>query len=91
MTEVLYRRAPGAVDAVVDGQVVLLAPVDFSYQSLDRVGGRVWELLAEPRTMDDLVGMLRSQFDVDEDRCRADLLPFLDRMTSLGILQRDES
>lgn len=81
-----YRRAPGAVDAVIDGQIVLLSPVDFSYHALDRVGGRVWALLETPRADADLVEALTAEFAVDEDRCRADLAPFLARMVTIGTL-----
>ena len=82
-----YRRATSAVDAVVDGQVVLLSPVDFSYHALDRVGARVWALLDSPRSDDDLVASLTAEFDVDADQCRADLEPFLVRMVEIGTLQ----
>ena len=87
----VYSRAPGAVDAVVDGQVVLLSPADFSYHSLDRVGARVWELLAEPRTTDSLVASLVESFDVTDEQCRADVQPFLDRMAEIGILSAEDS
>jgi len=82
----VYSRATGAVDAVVDGQVVLLSPADFSYHALDRVGARVWALLAEPATIDALVAALQEEFDVSDGQCRADVEPFLTKMTAIGIL-----
>ena len=87
----VYSRATGAVDAVVDGQVVLLSPADFSYHSLDRVGARVWALLAEPATVDALVSSLQEEFDVSDERCRADVEPFLAKMTTIGILTASDS
>lgn len=87
MPESTYQRAAGALDAVVDGQVVLLSPADMSYHSLDRVGARVWAQVAQPATTDEIVAALRSEYVVDEDRCRADLQPFLDRMVAIGILE----
>lgn len=82
-----YRRATGAVDAVVDGQVVLLSPIDFSYHALDRVGARVWALLEAPQTDAALISTLTSEFEVDAERCRADLDPFLTRMVEIGVLE----
>jgi hypothetical protein len=87
MTSVTYRRAVGAVDAVVDGQTVLLSPRDLSYHSLDRVGACVWDLLSEPQTVDRMVDSLQASFNVTEEQCRADLEPFLARMTAIGILE----
>ena len=42
-------RVPEAIAAVVDGQTVILSPLDYSYHALDPVGARVWELLREMR------------------------------------------
>ena len=47
----LIKRAPGAVEAFVDGQLVLLSPVDYSYHGLDPVGARIWEILEPPRSV----------------------------------------
>ena len=81
-----YRRAVGAVDAVVDGQIVLLSPIDLSYHALNRVGAAAWELLATPATQDDLVDSLAQRFTVSPEQCRTDLAPFLARMTAIGVL-----
>ena len=85
-----YQRAVGAVDAVVDGQIILLSPIDLSYHALDRVGAEVWTLLAKPATSDALVEALTARFTVSTEQCRAELTPFLDRMTSIGVLIRTE-
>lgn len=85
---VAFRRATGAVDAVVDGQTVVLSPTDFSYHALDHVGARVWQLLSDPCSLDDLVVLLRGEFDVTDERCRADIAPFLDRMVAIGAVVR---
>lgn len=84
------RRVPSAVDAVVDGQTVLLSPLDFSYHSLDAVGARIWELLAEPRTTDELVATLCREYEVAPEQCRADVTPFLERMVSIGAVDRGQ-
>lgn len=81
-----YRRVPGAIDAVVDGDVVVLSPVNLSYHVLDRVGARVWSMLADAMTAEALVAALVEQFDVEPDQCQADVQPFLTRMVEIGVL-----
>lgn len=83
-----FRRATAAVDAVVDGQTVVLSPRDFSYHALDPVGARVWQLLSDPCSLDELVGTLCGEFEVTDERCRADVVPFLDRMVDIGAVVR---
>jgi Coenzyme PQQ synthesis protein D (PqqD) len=89
-TEGRFRRTPSAVDAVVDGQTVLLSPLDFSYHSLDPVGARIWELLAEPLTMDELVEVLSGEYEVAPEQCRGDVSPFIERMVAIGAVDRGE-
>jgi hypothetical protein len=78
------RRAPSAVDAVVDGQTVILSPLDFSYHTLDPVGARIWALLAEPRSMQEVVAVLCDEYAVEPEQCRGDVIPFLERMAAIG-------
>lgn len=84
------HRAPSAVDAVVDGQTVILSPVDFSYHTLDPVGARIWTLLADPLTIDELVDVLCAEYAVDSEACRADVEPFLERMVAIGAVYTQE-
>jgi len=87
--DVVIRRVDGAMDAVVDGRTVLLSPRDFSYHGLDPVGARIWGLVEQPRTVGEVVAALVEAYDVEPDRCRADLLPFVVRMVDIGTLETD--
>lgn len=82
----IIQRAPGAVQAVVDGQLVLLSPVDFSYHGLDSVGARIWEMLEQPLSIDEVVASLLTEYTIDESTCRADVEPFVARMSEIGVL-----
>lgn len=87
----VYVRADGAVDAEVEGRLVVLSPVDFSYHAVDEIGARIWALLQSPTTLPALVDRLTVEFDVDGERCRADVAPFLDRMVEIGVVARTAS
>jgi hypothetical protein len=82
----VIQRAPGAVEAKVDDQVVLLSPLDFSYHALDPIGAQIWALLGDPLIFNDLIAQLVETFSVDEKTCRADVTPFINRMTEIGVL-----
>lgn len=72
----IITQATDILGAEIDADLVLLT-ADFSYVGLDPVAKRVWELLAEPRTLVQLVAMLTDEFDVDRTECRRDITPFL--------------
>jgi Coenzyme PQQ synthesis protein D (PqqD) len=69
-TYVATRRQ---VACAVGGEAVILHLDDGIYYSLNAVGARVWALLQEPRTAEELVTHVVDEFDVGSDRCRADV------------------
>ena len=97
----IARRIIGAVDMKrsedfllqnVGGQD-LLVPLGAkvmdmnSLITLNATGRRVWELLAEDRSVEYLVAEVVEQFDVDLERARADVQAFLDDLGRLGLLE----
>lgn len=55
--------------------------------TLNATGLRVWELLSEDRSTEDLVAAITGEFDADPERTRSDVLAFLDRLGRLGMLE----
>src|SRR5215218_6741371 len=59
-------------------ETVILGMGDGVYYGLDAVGARVWELLATPRRVSDLVRTVVGEFDVAPEQCERDVLALLD-------------
>jgi hypothetical protein len=55
--------------------------------TLNVTGRRIWELLAEHRSVDDLTADIGEHFDVDCDRARTDIKIFLDEISLMGLLE----
>ncbi len=83
---VAIQRAPGAVEATVDDQVVLLSPLDFSSHALYPIGARIWSLLGTPHVFGDLIIELTARYSIESETCRADVTPFVERMSEIGVL-----
>jgi hypothetical protein len=74
MTEIAKLvRSDEPLTALVDGETVMFSPAHGQYFGLDSIGTRVWELLDEPRSIDDLCAILTGEYDVDPETCRADV------------------
>lgn len=71
---------------VVDGDVVVLDLKGGSYYKVNGSGAVLWELLAEPRTPEELVEALVARYDVDRPRALADVATFLDDMRAQQLL-----
>ncbi|MGH9682087.1 MAG: PqqD family peptide modification chaperone [Candidatus Acidiferrales bacterium] len=56
------------------------------YYGLDPVGARVWTLLQRPRSIRQLRDALIEEYEVDAQRCEADLLELLEKMRVEGLI-----
>lgn len=79
-------RSDALLTAEVDGELMAMS-VDrgFCY-GLDRIGTRIWALLAEPRRIDDLCASLTDEYAVDPATCRRDVVALLDEMRREGLV-----
>ena len=85
--EAVVVRRGEPLTADVDGDLVMLDPRRGQYFGADRVGRRIWDLLAQPQTVDELCSELEGQFDVAPDRCRAEVLDFLAQLADAELLE----
>jgi hypothetical protein len=84
------RVAERNVWSELGDEVVILDLESSSYLGLDEVAAAIWNLLAEPRTVDELEEYLLATYDVDRAKLREDLDPFLEQLIERGLVVRDE-
>lgn len=85
----IFRAADHQVSSDLGGEVVILDLDGSKYFGLDGVGARIWELLAESRTVAALQQALLAEYDVDPDQCRQDLEALLNGLASRGLVVRE--
>lgn len=62
------------------------------YYGLDAVGARIWNLIQEPRTVNEIRDVLLREYDVETERCERDLLAILQNLAAAGLIEvRDET
>ena len=84
-TTVLTRRE-GLMTADMNGSAVMMDIMTGKYYNLGEIGGRIWALLEEPMTLTALIKKLTEEYDVSAERCRADMLPCLEKLLERGLL-----
>ena len=57
------------------------------YYGLNPVGARVWQLLAQPHQVSEVLTTLLAEYDVPADRCRADLFALLQKLQAAGLVE----
>jgi len=78
---------PGQVSSRVEGETVILHMPSGTYFGLDRVGTHVWDLLAQPRTLEELRDAVVARFEVEPERAEADLRALLADLEANGLVR----
>ena len=90
MAERFQLRA-GALDWIDrDGEIVVLDSDRSIYLSLNGTGAVLWRAIVNPASEDHLVRSLVQEFEVGEERARADVTRFLRRLDDLGLIGRSD-
>lgn len=84
----VYRRNPEVFGTTIDGEEVIMSVKHGQYYGLEGVGLRVWELIEEPRSFEQLVDHIQEEFEVELEICEKDLVAFLSEMERLELIER---
>jgi hypothetical protein len=79
-------RGSGFVDAEIDNEVVALNVESGTCYGLNRVGSRIWRLLADPIRIGDLCSALLIEYEVASDVCERQVLDLLEELRAEGLV-----
>ena len=83
--ETIVARGAEHVEAQMGGQTVMMSIPRGKYFALEGTAQRIWELMAEPVRVDEIVDRLVEEYDIDRDRCAAEVLAFLNELMENGL------
>ena len=86
-TDTVIRQIEEIVASDIDGETVMMSIENGEYYGLDDIGSRIWELIARPIKVSDLIDTLLERFDVDRETCEIDVLKFLNELNEDRILE----
>jgi hypothetical protein len=75
------------VSSDLGGEVAILHLNAGVYYGLEAVGARIWSLIQEPRTVEEIRDILASEYEVEPDRCESDLIALLQRLADEGLIE----
>jgi hypothetical protein len=79
--------AKDQVSSDLGGEVAILDLKAGVYYGLDAVGARIWSLIQEPRTVNEIRDILLEEYEVEPERCERDLLVLLQRLADERIIE----
>lgn len=72
--------------ADMDGETVMMSIERGEYYGIGGVGTRVWELLAQPTSIAEIIRSICAEYEVDEAACRADMQAFVEKLVQNGLI-----
>jgi hypothetical protein len=84
-----FRQAPDVLDRSFDGEVILAAADAEGFESLSATAGGIWRLLAEPRTLDEIVTVLRGAYENEGSTIARDVESLVARLEHRGLVVRE--
>jgi hypothetical protein len=76
----------GLIEAEVGDEIVVLSIKQGICYGLNRVGSRIWGLLATPIRICDLCAALLDAYSVDPDVCKRHVLDLLEELRTEGLV-----
>lgn len=75
----------------VRGETVLLDLSREHYFGLDAIGTRVWQLLREGKSLEQLFDVMLDEFEVGREQLEIDITAFLENLISAGLISLEIS
>jgi len=82
-------RNPSAISSELDGEAVILDMEYGKYHSLDSAGTKIWALLEDKISLDDIVLQLIEEYSVERQQCTTEVEEFINRMVDLGLVETE--
>lgn len=79
--------AADVVSADLGKEKALLSMADGVYYGLNPVGAAIWDLVQEPRTVEELRDALVARYEVDPERCEEDVLAVIAKLSGWGLVE----
>ena len=85
-----YSRNKQVIDGELDNNQVMMHIEKGKYFGLNPVGKRIWELIEQPKSFQEITSILLSEFEVTEVQCVQEAQAFLDKAVKYDIVIKSE-
>jgi hypothetical protein len=71
----------------VENETVILNLENGTYYGLDAVGARIWQLVAEGKTLEQVADAMVDEYEVERGALEQDIVELADKLIAQGLLQ----
>lgn len=70
----------------INGDKAIMNLEKGEYFALNSIGSRIWDALDETNIPSEIVSILLKEYDIDEEKCTASVLRFLNKLYEIDLL-----
>lgn len=85
-----YCRNEQIIDGELDNNQIMMHLEKGKYFGLNPVGKRIWELIEQPKSFQEISDVLLAEFEVAETQCFQEAQAFLDKAVQYDIIKKSE-
>ena len=85
----IIKRNPDIISADMKGETVMMSIKTGKYHAVNPVGARIWELLASPSSVEQIIDNLLEEFDVEREVCQKEVIQFLENSQNENLILID--
>ncbi|MCK9860367.1 lasso peptide biosynthesis PqqD family chaperone [Paenibacillus sp. ATY16] len=79
-------QAEGFLVSDMGGEKVMMSIQSGKYFNLGHSGGEIWELLAAPTTLEEIVNRLCLEYEIEKEVCVNQVASFLKQLAEQGLI-----
>ena len=81
-----YYRNTETIDGEIDDNQVIMHIGRGKYLGLNSVGKRIWSLIEEPKTFEEILPALLLEYNISAEQCAKEVRTFLDKGVEFDII-----
>ena len=86
-----YIRNSKTISGRLHDELVMMDLEQGKYFSLNPVATRIWDLLEQPVTVEELCGLLMDEYDVEMAQCHGEVSEHLNEMVRMGLVMMNDT
>lgn len=90
LTEKYPTKNPKTAWRIIEGETLIVNPLDRMIHHLNPVGARSWELSDGKKRVKEIVSQIYQEFEVDYETAKRDILEFLQELVAKEIMTLEE-
>lgn len=82
----IVSQSQDQVAKKLDEATIIMSIEEGKYFNLNRVASRVWEMIEEPKTLEQIADQLLSEYEISPEDCIRDVSELISELKDLGLV-----